>query len=179
MRIHRSTGAQNINPKQEVLEDFTMKKKLTIWACIAVIGVLGCSRPETVVEIEQEPAVDNVAGNAIATVRHDVIYVCGCGPGCDCNSVSADKGTCSCGSELVAAHVVMVEGHDAKICTCGNDCRCEIDAEDTSKCSCGSAVKTVSLEGKGLYFCNCGGSCTCNYVSAEPGTCTCGMELIS
>jgi hypothetical protein len=79
----------------------------------------------------------------------------------------------------VAAHVVMVEGHDAKICTCGNDCRCEIDAEDTSKCSCGSAVKTVSLEGKGLYFCNCGGSCTCNYVSAEPGTCTCGMELIS
>ncbi|MEJ2582722.1 MAG: hypothetical protein P8127_13965, partial [Acidobacteriota bacterium] len=85
-----------------------MKKFLLSWACIAVIGIVGCSSPETVVEIEQEPAVDAVAENASATVRHDVIFVCGCGPDCDCNSVSAGKGTCSCGTELVAAHVVMV-----------------------------------------------------------------------
>ena len=80
---------------------------------------------------------------------------------------------------MAAAHMVKVDGHDAKLCTCSEGCECEIDSADETKCSCGADLKTVSLEGKGLYFCNCGGSCTCNFVSAEPGTCACGMELIS
>jgi hypothetical protein len=125
-----------------------------------------------------EPAVETVV-DEVAEVRHDVVYACNCGPECDCGSISTEPGNCSCGSELAATHVVMVDGNDAKLCTCGGECDCEISAEDETKCSCGSDLKTVSLEGSGLYFCNCGGSCTCNFVSAEAGTCACGMELIT
>jgi len=156
-----------------------MKKNvMLVVMCVAVIGVLGCSKSEPVAEVEiaPEPAP---AEEMVAAARHDVVYVCGCGPDCDCGSISTEAGTCDCGSELVSAHLVKVDGHDARICTCGGDCDCEIDATDETKCSCGSDLKTVSLEGKGLYFCNCGGSCTCNYVSAEPGNCACGMELVS
>jgi hypothetical protein len=157
-----------------------MKKGIVILvACLAMIAVLGCSKTEeatqTEVVIEQEP----VAEETMAEVRHDLVYACNCGPECDCGSISTEAGACSCGSEMAAAHLIEVDGHDAKICTCGGDCDCEINAEDDTKCACGADVKTVSLEGKGLYFCNCGGSCTCNYVSAEPGNCACGMELIS
>ena len=154
-----------------------MKKSILLAVvCVVMIGVLGCARTEPVAEtvVETEAVVEEVAAE-----RHDQVYVCNCGPECDCGSISTEAGSCDCGSELVAAHVVKVDGYDAKICTCGEDCDCEINAEDETKCSCGADLRTVSLEGSGLYFCNCGGSCTCNYVSAEPGNCACGMELIS
>jgi hypothetical protein len=156
-----------------------MKKALLILiVCGAVIGVLGCSKSAPVAETETvpEPAP---AEETVAAERHDLVYVCSCGPECDCGAISTEAGACGCGSEMAAGHVVKVDGHDAQICTCGESCDCEIDAADASKCSCGADLKTVSLEGKGLYFCNCGGSCTCNHVSAEPGNCACGMELIS
>lgn len=154
-----------------------MKKNVLLMVvCVAMIGILGCAETEPVAEpvVETEAVVEEVAAE-----RHDVVYVCNCGPECDCGSIGTEAGTCSCGSELVAAHVVKVDGHDAKLCTCAEGCDCEINAEDETKCSCGSDLRTVSLEGSGLYFCNCGGSCTCNYVSAEPGNCDCGMELVS
>ena len=157
-----------------------MKKSavLTLVLCVSIVAVLGCSKAEQVAEtvvVETEAVVEETAPEA----RHDVVYACNCGPECACGSVSTEPGTCTCGSELAAAHVVKVDGHDAKLCTCGEACDCEINAEDETKCSCGADIKTVSLEGSGLYFCNCGGSCTCNFVSAEPGKCACGMDLIS
>jgi hypothetical protein len=134
---------------------------------VAMIGFLGCSKTEPVAEtdmvIETAPAVEETE----SAERHDVVYACNCGSECDCGSISNEAGNCSCGSEMAAAHVVKVDGHDARLCTCADGCDCEIDAEDES------------LEGSGLYFCNCGGSCTCNFVSSEPGNCACGMELIS
>jgi hypothetical protein len=157
-----------------------MKKNLLIVVmCVAVIGVMGCARSEPVAETEVAVEAAPAAEETTVAVRHDVVYVCNCGSDCDCGSISTGVGTCDCGSEMAAAHVVKVDGHDAKICTCSEGCDCEIDAADETKCSCGADLKTVSLEGKGLYFCNCGGSCTCNFVSAEPGNCACGMELIS
>jgi len=157
---------------------------MMLFVCCVLVTVIGCSKPDPVVEAEtgaaEEAASAEIAmEDAEAAVRHDVVYACNCGPDCTCGSVSTDAGTCTCGSELVAAHVVKVDGNDALLCTCGSDCTCEIDAGDDSKCACGAEIRRVSLEGSGLYYCNCGGSCTCNFVSAEPGSCKCGMELIT
>ena len=91
--------------------------------------------------------------------------------------MSKSPGTCSCGEELVWAHVVKVEEDVALLCTCTEGCSCSIDSADPSKCGCGAPLRRMSMKGTGLYFCNCGGSCTCNYLSATPGTCACGMEL--
>jgi len=155
-----------------------MKKiVLLLVVSVAMIGLLSCSKAEQVAEtgvaVETEAAVEE----AVTTERHDVVYVCNCGPECDCGAISTEAGTCDCGTELVAAHLVKVDGYDAKLCTCDEGCDCEIDATDETKCSCGVDLRTVSLEGSGLYFCNCGGSCTCNTFSASPGKCHCGMAL--
>ncbi len=104
--------------------------------------------------------------------RSDVLYISDCG-----NSVSTSPGNCHSGKTLKWAHVVRIEGTDAKVCTCAEGCKCGIDPKDASKCVCGNPLKTVSLKGKGIYFCNCGGSCQCNTVSDRPGKCKCGMDL--
>ncbi|ALC15347.1 hypothetical protein DSOUD_0558 [Desulfuromonas soudanensis] len=112
-----------------------------------------------------------------AAQRSDLLYVCNCGPECNCNSVSVRPGDCACGKPMVPYHVVKVEGDEVLLCTCGANCACALDKNDGSKCGCGMAVKRVSLKGTGIYFCNCGGSCFCNTVSGEPGACKCGMPL--
>jgi hypothetical protein len=150
-----------------------------------MVGAIGCSKTEQVAATDTAAAAAAMpAGVAVedtvAEARHDVVYACNCGPDCTCNSISTAPGTCTCGEELVGAHVVkVVDSNVALLCMCGPDCECELDAADETKCSCGKDIKRVSLEGSGLYFCNCGGSCTCNFVADEPGTCSCGMELIT
>jgi hypothetical protein len=156
-------------------------KKLYVASCVALLAlVVGCggtpsdTAATTEVTEEQAPAPE-----AVADVRHDMVYACDCGDDCDCNTLTTAPGTCECGNELKAAHVVKVEENEALLCTCEAGCTCEIDAEDETKCGCGSDVKRVSFEGTGLYYCNCGGSCTCNYVSTEAGKCSCGMDLVT
>jgi hypothetical protein len=122
-------------------------------------------------------APDEAVADVVPTERHDVVYVCNCGPACDCNTVSTTAGKCSCGKDLVSAHLVKVEGDEGLLCMCGKDCTCTVDANDPAKCACGKDLRRISFKGTGLYYCNCGGSCTCNHVSDKPGTCTCGMEL--
>ena len=130
-----------------------MKKSVLVMVvCIAMIGVLGCAKTEPVAETEMAVEAETAVNDAAPAARHDVVYACNCGPECDCGSIGTEPGTCSCGSELAAAHVVKIDGHDAKLCTHGADCDCQIDAEDESKCTCGADVKVVSLEGSGLYF---------------------------
>ena len=153
-----------------------------IFVCCALVAAIACSKPAPVTEAETEVVVDTAAADvavveADAAGRNDVLYVCNCGPACTCGSKSTKPGTCTCGEELAAAHVVKIEGNEALLCTCGDDCDCALNADDETKCACGKDVRRVSLEGSGLYYCNCGGSCTCNFVSDQPGTCSCGMEL--
>jgi len=143
------------------------RKSLLIGALMAVMMALGV--------MLLVPAAS--AGPEGETARHDVVYVCGCGPDCACNTVKAEPGNCGCGKPLVWGHVVKVEGDVALVCSCAEGCTCKIDANDPTKCGCGKELRRVSLKGSGLYFCNCGGSCTCNHVSATPGKCGCGMEL--
>jgi hypothetical protein len=146
----------------------------------ALIVTLGCGgqtadTPAPAEEVaETAPAEEQPA----VVVRHDLLYVCNCGPDCDCGTVSTEPGTCGCGSDLVEGRMLMVDGSVASLCTCGPECACEI-GEDGETCGCGNEIKKAELAGTGIYYCNCGGSCKCNFASAEPGTCSCGMELIT
>jgi hypothetical protein len=161
--------------------------KITHLAAVAVtvLLALGCGQaPTEQVAAPAEPMADPAehAGHQHAEhaeARHDILYVCNCGPDCDCGSVSLAPGTCACGSELAKAHLLRMDGNVATVCMCSGDCTCKLDPADPTKCTCGQPVKQVSLEGKGLYYCNCGGSCTCNHVAGEPGECHCGMALVT
>lgn len=156
-------------------------KKFLLALIIVVVGLaLGCGGAPSETPAPAEDVVEQApAAEPVVEARHDLVYVCSCGPECDCGAVSLEPGTCDCGSELVQAHLLKVDGNVATLCTCGADCTCALDPEDPTKCGCGSPVKQVSLEGKGLYYCNCGGSCTCNFVAAEAGKCSCGMDLVT
>jgi hypothetical protein len=157
-----------------------MNKSMFVLAVVVLGVTMSCGGSSTeapaVVEevVEVAPAVEEVV-----VARNDVIFTCSCGPDCECGAAAMTAGKCECGTDLVAGHLVKVEGNEALVCTCEEGCICEINAEDETKCGCGKDVKRVNLEGKGLYYCNCGGSCTCNHVSAEPGKCGCGMDLVT
>ena len=152
---------------------------VVMMAVLAFTMACGGSSTEAPAVVEEVVVEEAPALEVVVEARNDLVYVCSCGPDCECGAVSTEPGTCDCGSELVQTHLLMVDGNVASICTCGGDCTCEIDAEDPTQCGCGKPVKQISLEGKGLYYCNCGGSCKCNHVSSEPGTCGCGMELVT
>jgi hypothetical protein len=140
---------------------------------------LGCGGASTEAPAPaEETVVEAPAEEAVVVARHDLIYVCNCGPDCDCGAVASKPGKCGCGSDLVEARMLMVDGSIASLCACGPDCKCEI-GDDPNTCGCGNEMKKVDLAGTGLYYCNCGGSCKCNHVSAEPGKCGCGMDLIT
>lgn len=155
-----------------------MDRRAQLAVMFAIMVIVACGAappPEEVSSVEAETSAEPAAEHA--GVRHDVVYVCDCGPECTCNTVATSPGSCTCGKELVWAHVVKVDGDEALLCTCDEGCSCAIDPADESKCGCGAPIRRMSLKGTGLYFCNCGGSCTCNHISAEPGNCGCGMEL--
>jgi hypothetical protein len=147
---------------------------------VALLVISGCGQAPSE---PADPVVDGASVvepiEPIAEVRHDVVYACACGPDCDCGSVATGPGSCDCGTELAAFHLLKVEGNTGLLCACASGCSCELDSEDSTKCSCGEAVRRVSFEGKGVYYCNCGGSCTCQYADSEPGKCACGMELVT
>ena len=112
-----------------------------------------------------------------AAARHDILFVCNCEDACACTTVGVKAGTCKCGKDLVAHHVLKVEGTEALVCACPAGCTCKLDGKDATKCGCGKAVRRVELKGSGIYFCNCSGSCECNTLQAKAGKCKCGMAL--
>ncbi|MFB3854160.1 MAG: hypothetical protein ACE148_10095 [Vicinamibacterales bacterium] len=114
----------------------------------------------------------SVSASAQETISY---YVCNCKDDCECNTISKSPGKCSCGDELVAMHLLMIENGTAIFCRCGGECTCERSKDDPEKCGCGKPVKKVSLKGK--YICQCGPACKCNTISDKPGKCSCGQEL--
>jgi len=84
----------------------------------------------------------------------DELYVCGCGNGCDCDTISRSLGKCPCGKDLVKSKVTKVE--EGKI---------TMD------------VRSRPFVSIGKYACACGPDCKCDTISQKPGTCTCGKEL--
>lgn len=88
----------------------------------------------------------------------ETIYVCGCGEGCDCGTMSKSSGTCACGKALVEAKVTKVEKGMV-----------HYKLEDGTE---------LSAPAKGLYVCPCGKGCPCRTVSQKPGKCGCGQDLM-
>lgn len=86
----------------------------------------------------------------------DQVYVCGCGKGCPCETMSMKEAKCTCGQPLVKGVVTKVEADKATVKT---------DKEER-------AFKTV-----GKYACACGAGCDCNTISQNPGKCACGKEM--
>jgi hypothetical protein len=105
-----------------------------------------------------------MAGLATASVEKgkislkvgDEVYVCGCGEGCPCDTISRKEGNCTCGKPLVKGKVTKVEEATAMI---------EVNGKERS-------FKTV-----GKYQCMCGKGCKCDTISQKPGKCGCGMKL--
>lgn len=86
----------------------------------------------------------------------DTVYVCGCGKGCDCQTMSLKAGKCVCGKRLLKGTVTKVEGDLAYVKTSKGE----------------SAFKTT-----GLYACACGKGCSCDTISQKPGKCACGKPM--
>ncbi len=83
------------------------------------------------------------------------LYVCGCGEGCKCDTMSRSPAQCTCGKDLVKSKVIKVE--KGKITMEGRD------------------RPFVSI---GKYACACGPECKCDTISQNPGNCSCGKKMI-
>ncbi len=96
-----------------------------------------------------------LAGKAKMTAKvGDELYVCGCGEGCPCDTMSRNPGQCTCGKDLVKTKVTKVE-------------KGKITVESRKK-------PFISV---GKYVCDCGPECKCDTISQNPGNCTCGKKM--
>jgi hypothetical protein len=86
----------------------------------------------------------------------ETVYVCACGDGCDCKTMSRKEGKCSCGKALGKGVVSKVEGDKAVVTVDGKD---------------------LNLITKAKYACACGDGCKCGTISQKPGKCSCGTEM--
>ena len=85
----------------------------------------------------------------------DELYVCACGEGCPCDTMSRNAGQCSCGKDMVKTKVTKVE---------------------KGKITVASRNKPFISVGK--YACDCGPDCKCDTISQNPGNCTCGKKMV-
>ena len=88
--------------------------------------------------------------------KGDEVYVCGCGKGCPCDTMSKKEGKCSCGKDLIKSKVTKVKGGQAFFMINGEE-------------------KGFKMQGK--YFCACGAGCNCGTISQKPGKCVCGKDM--
>jgi len=86
----------------------------------------------------------------------ETIYVCGCGAGCDCRTISRNDGKCTCDKPLVKTTIAKVEGGKLFASVNGEE----------------QAYPT-----KAKYACACGAGCTCGTISQKAGKCTCGNKM--
>jgi len=86
----------------------------------------------------------------------DEVYVCGCGEGCPCLTMSKNPGKCVCDKDLVKSKVTKVEKGKATVMVNG---------------------KEQVFPTKGKYACACGPKCNCDTISQSPGKCSCGVDM--
>jgi len=87
----------------------------------------------------------------------DEVFVCGCGAGCPCGTVSKKEGKCTCNKDLVKTSVTKVDGGKAFVMVNGKE----------------QAFNTT-----GKFQCACGEKCNCDTISQKPGKCGCGKEMV-
>ncbi|HMK77608.1 MAG TPA: hypothetical protein VK568_15710 [Thermodesulfobacteriota bacterium] len=92
----------------------------------------------------------------------DQLYVCACGGGCPCDTMSRNPGKCTCGKDLVKTKVTKVEEgkiyvasrkkHFVRVakyvCDCGPDCKCDTISQNPGNCTCGKKMVEVKAKGK-------------------------------
>jgi len=92
----------------------------------------------------------------------DQLYVCACGEGCPCDTMSRNPGQCACGKDLVKTKVTKVEkgkitvesrkkpfASVAKyVCDCGPDCKCDTISQNSGNCTCGKKMVEVKAKSK-------------------------------
>jgi len=88
--------------------------------------------------------------------KGDAVYVCACGAGCDCLTMSRKDGKCSCNKKLAKTTVDKVEAGKIFV---------KVDG------------KELTFPVKAKYACACGDGCTCGTVSQKAGKCSCGTEM--
>ncbi|HSB51317.1 MAG TPA: hypothetical protein VLD40_01535 [Dissulfurispiraceae bacterium] len=88
----------------------------------------------------------------------DEVYACNCGEKCPCQSMANKPGKCTCGTDMVKAKVMKIEG-------------------DTAYLKAEGWEKERPFNTVGKYTCACGAGCDCNMISQNPGKCTCGTEM--
>jgi hypothetical protein len=88
----------------------------------------------------------------------DEAYVCNCGAGCPCQTMSQKTGKCVCDNDLVKAKVVKLDKDVAQMQAAGWD-------------------KPRAFHTVGKYACDCGPSCNCGTISQKPGKCVCGHQM--
>jgi hypothetical protein len=86
----------------------------------------------------------------------ETVYVCGCGAGCDCNTMARKPGMCTCNKPLVKTTISKVEGDKAFVTVNG---------------------KEQAFITKAKYACACGPGCDCGTISQKPGNCACGKPM--
>jgi hypothetical protein len=93
----------------------------------------------------------------------DELYVCGCGEGCPCDTMSRNPGQCTCGKDLVKTKVTKVEKGKITVesrkkpfisvakyvCDCGPECKCDTISQNPGNCTCGKKMKMVEVKAKG------------------------------
>jgi len=83
----------------------------------------------------------------------DELYVCACGEGCPCDTMSRNPGKCTCDKDLVKTKVTKVE---------------------KGKITVESRKKPFASVAK--YVCDCRHEWKCDPISQNPGNCTCGKK---
>ena len=86
----------------------------------------------------------------------DTVYVCACGPDCNCGSMARKDAKCTCNKPMAKATIAKVEGDKATVTVNGKE-------------------QAFSLKAK--YACACGDGCDCGYISQKPGKCGCGKPM--
>jgi hypothetical protein len=96
------------------------------------------------------------ADTKITFKKGDEVYVCGCGAGCPCLTMSKKPGKCKCGKDLVKTTIDKVAKGKAYVTIDG---------------------KTQTFKTTGKYACACGADCNCGTISQAPGDCACGKPM--
>lgn len=86
----------------------------------------------------------------------DIVYVCGCGEGCGCFTMSRKAGKCSCGKDLIKGSVTRIDKEKIYVTANG---------------------KETAFPAVAKYACACGEGCNCGTVSQKQGKCACGKEM--
>jgi hypothetical protein len=123
-------------------EESNMRKKLTLLLVILSLILVGSAFA--------------AESNKLDLKVGDKLYVCGCGKGCDCDTMAMKPGKCVCGKPMVKGTVTKVGDGTAVIKTKKGQ----------------QTFKTV-----GLYSCACGKGCDCGTISQKPGKCVCGKPM--